>query len=218
MKKQHTGRPLTVFILMVLFAGFGMYGLAVEADAPDEAIRAAQEGLSVFMNRQALPEDVPMTVTGNDSVLQLKQGFQMHTVPPRRLLQCKELHREVVPTGLWRFVVVKEGQPVSLLTTAMVDGKWTAVSMGGAVLAKEIGKVMERWPAEKGYTYRFLRIFQAKSDFVEISKNGKPVGMVPMTAARVALGIRGEFDPGAIMPAAEMMKDLRESVSSGLTR
>jgi hypothetical protein len=78
-------------------------------------------------------------------------------------------------------------------------------------MALEVNKVMERWPMNQGYSYRFTRIYQARADFIEISNNGQSIGFVPLTASRVAFGMSGAFDPAALLQGPEIMPRLQKS-------
>jgi hypothetical protein len=127
------------------------------------------------------------------------------------LLKGSRLSSLLTPSALWRFVVIKEDQPISLITAAKLDGQWMAVSIGGVRLASEIHKVMERWSESQGYSHRFVRVYQARADFIEISSNGRAVGFVPMTASRLAFGMSGEFDPAALLRDPEIMPRLQKA-------
>ena len=215
--KVHVKRIMSLSLFVVLIFS-GCFGLLAE-QAPLEVLQAARKGISDFRNAESCAAGSHFSVSkaSLDHAV-LHQGFRVYTVPPVKLVNSSSLESIITPTGLWRFVVAAEGQPVSFITVAQVQGKWTAVSLGGAWLAAEVNKVMERWPAQKGYSHRFVRIYQARADFIEISRDGQSIGFVPLAASRVAFGIIGEFDPGAILHTSEILKPLQEIVSEKMRR
>ncbi|MCU0289072.1 MAG: hypothetical protein MUF15_22095, partial [Acidobacteria bacterium] len=117
-------KPLLVFGMLFLLIGFSMAMWAENAPSP-EVIAAAQQGLADFPG-----------LTG----AALDQGFQVYTVTPDSLMSCSDLGKASIPTGQWRFMVLGGGQPLGLLTVAQVEGRWQAVSMGGAGLATEMNR------------------------------------------------------------------------------
>ncbi len=199
--KRHAKRLMRISLFVVLTVSF-CFGLLAEK-VPPEVFQAAQQGVgnSTFgLSTQAS--------LGNPTV---NHGFQVYTTSPVKLLKSTGLSAILTPTGLWRFVVEKEGQPVSLITVAEIEGQWKAVSIGGARLAMEVKKVMERWPANQGYSHRFIRIYQARADFIEISNNKRSIGFVPLTASRMAFGMSGAFDPSALLHGREIMPRLQKA-------
>ncbi len=193
---------LMCFSLFVVLIFSGCFGLLAET-VPLEVYRAAQKGIC----------DLPTGLSTSTALENptVHHGFQVYTVPPLKLLKNPGLSSILAPTGLWRFVVLNQGQPVSLITVAEIDGQWRAVSIGGTQLAVEINKVMERWPTKQGYNHRFIRIYQAKADFIEISSNARSIGFVPLTASRLAFGMSGEFDPAALLHDSEIMPPLQKA-------
>lgn len=196
-------KPLLVFGMLFLLMGFGVVGFCAESAPSPEVIAAAQQGLVDFPGL-------------NGASLQL--GFQVHTISPSALMSCSDLGTVIVPTGLWRFVVVSGGQPLGLLTVAQVEGRWQAVSMGGAGLATEMGRVMKTWSRENGYQFRFVRVYQAMTDLVEISRvnDSRKAGYVPLTSARASLGIQGEFSTEVMLNDADIITPLRDVVAKNL--
>jgi hypothetical protein len=196
-------KPLLVFGMLFLLIGFGAAGLSAEATPSPEIIAAAQQGLVDFPG------------LGDAS---LQQGFQVYTVSPAALMTCSDLGTVTVPTGQWRFVVVSGGQPLGLLTVAQVEGCWQAVSMGGAGLATEMGRVLKTWTAENGCNYRFVRIYQAMTDLVEITRvnDSRKPGYVPLTSARASLGIQGQFAPEVMLNDSDIITPLRDVVAKNI--
>jgi hypothetical protein len=199
--KRNAKRLMCISLFVVLTVSFCL-GLLAEK-VPPEVFQAAREGVS----------NSPLGLSTKAALDNptVHHGFQVYTVSPLKLLNSTGLSSILTPTGLWRFVVVKEGQPVSLISVAEIEGQWKAVSIGGTQLAVEVARVMERWPAEQGFSHRFTRIYQARADFIEISSNGRCIGFVPLTASRLAFGMSGEFDPAALLHSPEIMPRLQRA-------
>lgn len=200
---------LSMFVFLIFS---GVFGLLAEKP-PVEVVQAARTGICDFMNAGTSSANFPIAGKVSADNAAVRHGFQVYTVPPAALEISSDLTPIIAPTALWRFVVTAEGKPVSLVTVAQVQGNWTAVSMGGAQLAAEVNEVMEQWPAAKGYDHRFVRVYQARADFIEISMNGKLIGFVPLTASRLAFGLEGPFDAGALLQSSEIVVPLRRLVN-----
>jgi len=203
-------RQFTVMMSLVFLLVFFCLGLAAEEVPPAGAIQAAEKGIARF----------PSAIPGQTALVnaKLQNGFQVYTVSPTELMESSNIGSIIVPTGVWRFVVLSNDQPAALITVQQVNGQWTAVSMGGAALAVEMNKVMEKWSQTDGYTHRFVRIYQARADFVEISRASaeREPGFVPLTSSRVALGITGQFDPQTVIYNSEFITSLKEIVDSNV--
>jgi hypothetical protein len=192
-------KQVTFFVFLVVFIGTGFLP-AVQEGPPAEVTEAARQGLADFPG-----------LTG----AQLGQGFRVYTVSPAELMECPVMESIIIPTNMWRFVVVSNSRPAALLTVALVDGQWRAVSIGGAGLAVEMTQVMATWPQKDGCSHRFVRIYQAQADFVEISKKGASAvtGYIPLKASRMVLELEGPFDPSTVLSGSEIVPPLRDIVS-----
>jgi hypothetical protein len=194
---------------------------------PGEVSRAADEGLTTFLKdkptsaRQYLgfqmQEDIDAAVLG--------QGFPIYTIPPATFLNgdlSQDLQSLIVPTGFWQFLIMSGGATKALLTVAPVNGVWTPVSIGAAGLAREIGTLMETWPPSDGYSYRIIRVYQAKSDFAELFKDGGVVGVVPFgsslatTRGSAQGGAVQQYSSTTILYAKDLLISLRPAVISNL--
>ena len=202
-------KRLLSFSMFIFFIFSGFLGLTAD-EPPMEVVQAAQNGICDFVNAETSGNS-PSPLSGKASLdnAVIGHGFQVYSAPPMTLVNGSGLRPIIAPMGVWRFVAVNDGNPVSLITVAKVEGNWRAVSVGGARLAAEVHQVMEQWPAQKGYSYRFIRIFQARADFIEITGSGKLTGFVPLTASRLAFGLEGTFDAGALLQESEVLTSLR---------
>lgn len=204
----------SVFVFLV-FSGF--FGLIAE-EPPMEVVQAARLGICDFVKAERSSGSSPFPLAGKASLdnAVIGHGFRVYSVPPMALVNSPGLRPIIAPLDVWRFVTAADGSPVSLITVAKVQGEWRAVSMGGARLAAEVHEAMEQWPAQKGYSHRFVRIFQARADFIEITANGTLIGYIPLTASRLVFGLEGPFDAGALLRESEVLTSLQGLIKERL--
>jgi len=147
------------------------------------------------------------------------EGFRTYTVPPDRLLDGREteLRALAVPTTNWQLIVFNGGSPRAVITVDRVKGAWTAVSIGAAGLAAQSAALLDRWPAST-YRLRFIRVYQASADLMEIAEGGAVIGYVPFLSARVALGAPGPFDAENLWSGEEVLARLRPVVRAAIGR
>jgi hypothetical protein len=206
----------SLFLLLVFTGSAGI--MALEGP-PAEIIDAAQKGIDDFVKAEKANTNVSVTTSSIMMVEKgkLDLGFEVFTISPAAFMMGTDMNKLITSTGLWRFVVVNNNQPVSLITVAPVEGKWRAVTLGASKLAVEVFKVLRKWPVEEGYNYRFVRVFQARTDLMQISRNGNPIGFVPLTSARMAFKIHGDFDPAILLASKEICEPLKKIVNDSLT-
>lgn len=140
--------------------------------------------------------------------------FQIFTIPSEELLSFPENSPDfsslVVPTNVWQFLVLNNGQARAILTVDWMNNQWAAVAIGASGLAAQLGKIIEAYPPAQGYTDRFVRLFRAKSDFMEISQQGTVLGIIPFISARVAMRLdRQGFDVSDLRPFRETVLNMK---------
>jgi hypothetical protein len=188
---------------------------------PSEVLAAAEAGLPRFVRGLT---DRSLAQFGFQSRAEaasprVSQGFRIYTVDPADVLETPAaagIDSLAVPTDLWQFLVTAGERTATLLTVGRVDGRWTAVSLGAAGLAGQLDGVLRAWPASAGYDCRVIRVYQAASDFVEISRGGLIAGVVPLTSARVALGLAPAFDPADLRDSRAVVEAIRPAVRANL--
>lgn len=190
-----------MFLILVIFMIVSMAFGAAE-NPPAEAVQAAKDGLVKFM------------WSGDLQHAEVGLGFQIHTISPVNLEKDLDtpLQNMTIPTGTWRFLVKADNHSLTLLTVSKVDGQWQAVSIGGIGLAKEISKFFKKWPPSKGFDFRFIRIYQAQADLMQINKDNKVLGFAPFQSARASLQFNSVNDQ-ALLHNSEIIETLRERVT-----
>ena len=197
---------------------------------PAGALAAARQGLADFVARQrehgsavaAKGAVFDVADLSELSTARIAYGLQVHTIAPQDILDGRtELARMVQPTGTWRFVVQAGARPVGLVTVHEAeDGRWQAVSFGAAGLAGELDALMAAHAGAPGATPRFIRVFQAQSDLLEIAS--APDGTrryALLRSARESLGQAGDAaDDGAavLKESHELLEPLRAAVKKSL--
>jgi hypothetical protein len=194
-KKESAILQRLIFLVFILVLHI-CFLLPVHAMPPEEVVSAAKKGLGSFL-LAIQPQDLKRMGFLNQSEVdnaKVGDGFQTYTIHPTNVLSYREdvvdLSSSVIPTKEWQFLIVANGQAKSILTVDLMGNQWKAVGIGAAGLARQLGIIVQSYPSDAGYSHRFIRVFQARSDFVEISHGGSTIGMIPLISARVAMGLK----------------------------
>lgn len=189
-------KNVITFWLVLFFFCFSLAALPAEKPAPPEVLKAAEQGLISFL--KAIPaaerEHYGFSATDNLSLAKLEEPFRVFTINPDKILNYKpaiELTSLVSATDLWFFPVSLAGTVRTILTVDKMEGQWQAVAIGSSGLAKQLEEVIQTYPKSAGYSFQFVRIYQARSDFVMLSRN-EISKMVPLESARMALRIEAQ--------------------------
>ncbi|HEX5682781.1 MAG TPA: hypothetical protein VFY73_02000 [Ideonella sp.] len=186
---------------------------AASTAAAQDLARFAQHHQKVHAD--ALPKGFPLAV---DSVadlarLRLGRGFAVYTVEPADIASGSDLSSAAKPTGQWRFVVRLGSRPVGLVTLDQANGQWQAVSYGGAALAGDVDAKMRQHGTPDRANLRFVRIFQAHSDFLEVvSPADGRVRLAPLLSARASLRMPVE----ELLEQGDVLPSLRAAVAANL--
>jgi hypothetical protein len=200
--------------LIITMICFCFQTLPAMESPSQEILKAAEKGMTAFLANPEITGSKKSPIAAvNGADMTLGAGFHIHTIAPTFDAENGSLDALATPTGHWRFLILSGNQPVGMLTVVNTDGVWQAVSIGGAGIARELFQVMNRWPVSEGYTYRFIRIFQARSDFIEISRNHQLSGFVPMSSSRISFQMPGQFDPATMMRNSEIFPQLKDIMS-----
>ena len=186
------------------------------------ASAAAAQDLARFIQHQqkahaeALPKGFPLAI---DSVadlarLRLGRGFAVYTVDPADIASGSDLSSAAKPTGQWRFVVRLGSRPVGLVTVDQVKGQWQAVSYGAAALADDVDAKMRQHGTPDRSNLRFVRIFQAHSDFLEVvSPADGRARLAPLLSARASLRMQA---PEELLEQGDVLPSLRAAVAANV--
>ena len=194
--------------------------------APIGLRAAAENGLQAMMREltrgqsphSRLPEDAPIAVAsyGDLQKLSLGVGFEVNTIDPTALLYAganADLGRLTRPTGLWKFVILSQGRPVGLLEMERVKGQWQAIGAGSARLAEDI---VAAAPKTGDGSFRFVRVYQARSDLLQVRGEDNRAHFVPMASARGALGLADATARRPTLSSQDLLPSLQTAVRAGL--
>jgi hypothetical protein len=154
-------------------------GLQVPPRVSAQALAAAQRDLAQFVAHQlsrkgAAPADFPLDVTNMQDLKRasISYGFPVYTIAPDELLAGRGTMRSMAkPVNQWRFVITIDQRPVGLATVEKSNGRLETVAYGAAVLAKDLDATAKRHGNADKSNLRFLRIYQARSDFLEVASD-----------------------------------------------
>ncbi|MCP5054910.1 MAG: hypothetical protein GY940_47530 [bacterium] len=211
-----------LFTVVTLLVGLSVAGFGVEL--PSSEVRdAAVKGLDLyFKSGQVSPEQgAKMGLSSAQAAGSvLTGGFQVYKVNEQKLLYSVEsFDRTVEAEGTWRFLVVSETQAVSLITVAKMDGKWTTVSIGGAGIAAKLQQILKAWPLDEGYEFRFIRVYNATLDLVEVSRQGDVLGYVSLTTLPGMEELNNhDFNAGMLYNEADFRGPLSDRVEANMQR
>ncbi len=187
--------------------------------SPD-IIGAAQEGIRTLLKESGEQTLNQFGLSGRQEAAasSLGEGFQVFAVRADSLLKnLQDISTLAVPTSLWQFLVWKGGRAIALLTVDRMNDQWLAVSIGASGLANQLKRMREAWLAAEGYEFKLIKIYAAKSDFIEVSQGGKAIGLVPMISARMALGLPSQdLDPRDFHSSEEIIEKIKPVVGNAI--
>lgn len=205
------------------------------------ALAAAQRDLAAFAAHQmqvhagTAPVDFPLDITDVQDLKNatISYGFPVYTIAPKELLNGRgELKTMAKPTGQWRFVISLEGRPIGMATVESNRGRFETVAYGAAVLAKDTDAVMAYHGNAARSNMRFLRIYQARSDFLEVTGQDGQARFAPLHSARESLMLQhraikngatmdsktlgNKPADNSLMDAADLLQPLRAAVKTNM--
>lgn len=209
-KRNHRLMSIVLSTIFVFVLSIGL-----SAAPPAEVLKVAKEGL-VQMKDGGLPG-----IFTDKKAAHIHFGFQVFTIKPAALENdtMSTLHGMITPTDVYRFVVREHNNPIALLTVEKLEGKWVVTSIGAKGLSNEVTAISNNWSKMKGYNLRFVRVWEAKADFMEVSKKNDPVGFVPFESARIAMNLSSTpASPDALYYNSEIQEHLRGIVLHKLSK
>jgi hypothetical protein len=211
-------------------------GAPVQMSEPGQAQAAgaaARRDLAQFVQhnlqtRQAgQPAEFPLDINDIQDLKDAKigYGFQVYTIDPKDIVAGRGgLSSMAKPTGVWRFIITVQDKPVGLATVERNGAAWETVAYGAAVLSKDVDALMAFHGNAERSNLRFIRVFQAQSDFLEVvSGNDGKARFAPLQSARQSLLLQQRAqkngkvaaDDGLADPA-EYLEPLRAAVKSNM--
>lgn len=192
----------------------------------DGASSAARRDFTQFVQYQvqnhagSAPQGFPLEVADVQDLTdaRIAYGFPVYTIDPAELLAGRrEMKAMARPTGIWRFVITLNEQPIGLATVEQVDGKWETVAYGATVMAKDLDAAMGAHANADRSNVRVLRIYQAQSDLLEVSSaQSGAVRFAPLHSARQSLLLQRKGAGDGLLDASELLEPLRAAVKRNL--
>lgn len=187
--------------------------LAAEDRISDAVRQVSQKALPDWLRDIPIEDLSHFGFNSQDELLQAEAGipFQIHTIHPNDFLNfyftkgMAELLRE---TGMWYVPIMVNGECRLLMTVARLKEAWEAVEISGADLASEIGdffdnskRLMNLAGISGDYSFKFVRVFQASSDFIYLETTAGD-HLKLFKSAQMALDIPAEIliNPQIIIP------------------
>lgn len=178
-----------------------------------DVLNAAQAGLPKFLESIPVNE---LSYYGFESEEELTQAtvgtpFRVYTISPQdlELYQFPDFLDDIIKkTPIWFTPIMVNGTRRAILTvTANKDG-FEVVGLSGAALASELNQFYSQLPEMErtagigsNYTLKFVRIYQATSDFIFIYSQTAEF-LKPLLSARMSLNLEfmGLFSPPDVLP------------------
>lgn len=210
-------------------AGVSENLLAASSNREPQGLRAAAElGLRSVINdltkdlkTGSIPNDFPFDVNDLSELknAKLSFSFEVHTVQPQTLLAGgRPLEQMLTGTGIWNFVVSVNNAPIALLEMEKSYGKWVVNGVGGAKLAQDVQAAAQNHSAKDAF--RFVRIYQATADFMEVKDSDNRARYVPLIAARETLKMAPApaSNSASLALSADILPTLQNAVRGNIAR
>jgi hypothetical protein len=200
-----------------------------------DAAAAAARGFAEFVQNQVqahagtLPAGFPLDVADVQDLkdARIAYGFPVYTVDPKDIVAGRsDFSAMAKPTGVWRFLVSRDNRPIGLATVEKLNGAWQTIAYGGAGLSKDVDALMQFHGNADHSNLRFIRVFQAQSDFLEVaSANGAAPRFAPLQSARESLllqqrakktGSAADNAANGLMDASQFAESLRAAVKANI--
>jgi hypothetical protein len=191
-------------------------GLRAAAEA---GLRSLINDLSKDIKSDSLPDAFPFDVNDLSELktAKLGLGFEVFSAHPQTLLAGgRPFDQMLLGTGVWNFVVLTDGHPAALLELEKVNGKWQVNGAGAAKLAQDVHATSENHAGKNAF--RFVRIYQATADFMEVKDMEGKARYAPLIAARQSLRMSAASAAALPGASADVLPELQEAVRGHLAR
>lgn len=160
----------TLILSVVLIFAFSVPAYAEEgkANIPDEVLQAATDGLNKYRPdvRQSYKE-FGFNDSSDSELIQLGDGFKINYLNNLDATQSETLLDKIKESNNWEFTVNVNGQPVTLMIVALVDGKYEAVQFGGN--AKKYSSMIDKFSQDSS-TPTLLKVYNQSYFIGEVDK------------------------------------------------
>jgi hypothetical protein len=207
------------FILLAFVVVLSAPCLGIASETPSEEIKkSAMEGIHSHIKNRKIDQGIRNLGLESQTEIdnaEIGDGFQIFTIHSGDLLDehNKDFQSLVTPTDQWELLVVVDGNAKMIMRVNYVNGKWIHGAIGASTFAKELSGVLATWPVSSDYQCRLIRIYQGSYDFIEISKKGQLIGILPLSSLiRIPERVVGEFKPSDLRDPKEILSNLRTVV------
>ena len=214
---------LILLLFIVLFVVLSLFVMPISAqEISMEAMEAGKKGLESFLKSIPIEDLKHFNFSDQDELDHAVLGnpFRVYTVEPEAILNYSSetpIEDIIHPTYMLFFPVNSKGEARTLLTVDLVGGEWRAIGIGSSKLARQWATILENWPSSEGYEHTFVRIFQAKADFVFLYHLGEPK-MIPLKSGLISLGLTKGVSGGGVYNPSDIIfslqKPVRENIKS----
>jgi hypothetical protein len=213
-------------VLASLIAAACALGGAAHAEPGQKGARAAAErDLKQFVQQQMQPTStgamremvLGVSKPGELADAKVAYGFPIYTVDPKELVSGRRGMQSLTrATGQYRFMITVGERPVGMATVEKVNGQYQTVAFGAAVLANDVDASMRAHGNADKSNLRFVRVFQARSDLLEVrdQRDGR-TRYAPLHSARASLQM-AKAGASTLVDESEVLGPLREAVQANI--
>jgi hypothetical protein len=191
-------RNKIVCLVLCAVLSFIVVPIVGAEEAPADVVKAAQEGLPHFLagisqkNASGNPSSIKARLGFNEKDIldraYLGEPFRYYLLGPdavKDYVKGSNVSLIISPVNEWFFPVLIDNEAKSVLSVAKMKGVWKAVSFGKAVLSKELVKIRQVWPTEKGYAPILIASLQGREVMFSVPQvDSKNLTIIPLLAKK----------------------------------
>lgn len=202
------------------------------AEAPEEILEAAQNGLITFLNSVPGSELEKIGFKSNQDISQLSigSGFKLQDLSAdgvASLYQSLEssaegsLNEEILAealqeTNVWYFPILDSNRAVSMLVLDKFEEKWQVVSIGASELGQQLERLHQAMPAAADYHPEIISVNQAFTYLITIPELNQPNLAVLPTDSEADLASVFQSNEGGLKSTAQyLMNEIQKYQRSG---
>ena len=139
---------------------------------------AAASGLHSFLNKIPVNDKIEYGFDSKDVLADAYLGEPMRVaaISTSKILNFtsgEPIDSIKTETDMWYFPVLINNNVKAILVVDKVNNRWSAVSLGYARLAKEIGQIKNEWKKSDGYTLNLFVNFNSGKYMFSVPEAGK---------------------------------------------